>query len=112
CNCARSSSLNTSSAFGLPVLIVVSPFPNAETVCKTNASYLWDGTLALRETSLTAYPAHTLYGQGKTRGQICELLEPAAINQACAAIVLVNGDAPQRKYVKLSSRKSTTRFAN
>jgi hypothetical protein len=27
CNCARSSSLNTNSAFDLPVLIAVSPFP-------------------------------------------------------------------------------------
>ncbi len=83
-----SSSLNTSPAFGLSVLIVVSPFPNAETLRKTNASYLWDGTLASRETVLTVYSAHTLivamYGQRKTPGQISELLEPAAPNQACS----------------------------
>ena len=45
---------------------------------------------ALNNTSLTVYPAHTIivamYGQGKTRGQTSELLIPAAINQACAAL--------------------------
>jgi type I restriction enzyme S subunit len=65
--------------------------------------------LALQETSLTVYPVHTLivamYGQGKTRGQISELLVPAATNQACAAIVLINGQAHHRKYVKLFFEK-------
>lgn len=45
---------------------------------------------ALKHTSLNMYPAHTLivamYGQGKTRGQISELLIDATINQACAAL--------------------------
>ena len=45
---------------------------------------------ALQNTSLSLYPAHTLiiamYGQGKTRGQTSELLIPATINQACAAL--------------------------
>lgn len=45
---------------------------------------------ALENTSLTVYPAHTLivamYGQGKTRGQVSELLIDATINQACAAL--------------------------
>lgn len=45
---------------------------------------------ALENTSLMVYPAHTLvvamYGQGKTRGQVSELLIDATINQACAAL--------------------------
>lgn len=45
---------------------------------------------ALENTSLAIYPAHTLivamYGQGKTRGQISELLIDATVNQACAAL--------------------------
>jgi type I restriction enzyme, S subunit len=65
--------------------------------------------LALRETSLKVYPVHTLiiamYGQGKTRGQISELLVSAATNQACAGVVLINGQAHHRKYVKLFFEK-------
>lgn len=45
---------------------------------------------ALENTSLTLYEPHTLivamYGQGKTRGQVSELLIPATVNQACAAL--------------------------
>lgn len=45
---------------------------------------------AINNTSLVLYPAHTLivamYGQGKTRGQVSELLIDATINQACAAL--------------------------
>lgn len=45
---------------------------------------------ALNNTSLSVYKKHTLviamYGQGKTRGQIAELLIDATINQACAAL--------------------------
>ena len=60
---------------------------------------------ALENTSLTLYPKNTLilamYGQGKTRGQISELLFPATINQACAAIELFIDDEYLRKYIKL-----------
>ncbi len=60
---------------------------------------------ALENTSLTLYPENTLilamYGQGKTRGQISELLFPATINQACAAIELFIDDKYLRKYIKL-----------
>ena len=45
---------------------------------------------ALENTTLTVYPAHSLiiamYGQGKTRGQISELLINATTNQACAIL--------------------------
>ena len=45
---------------------------------------------AVENTSLVIYEPHTLivamYGQGKTRGQVSELLIPATVNQACAAL--------------------------
>ena len=66
--------------------------------------------LALTETNLTVYPPHTLiiamYGQGKTRGQIAELLISACTNQACAAIELLDQDHSHRWYVKYFFIKS------
>ena len=60
---------------------------------------------ALQNTNLSLYPKHTLilamYGQGKTRGQISELLISATINQACAAIEPYNSNESLRKYIKL-----------
>ena len=45
---------------------------------------------ALETTTLKLHPVHTLviamYGEGKTRGQISELLIPATTNQACATL--------------------------
>ncbi|CAN7343263.1 restriction endonuclease subunit S [Acidovorax delafieldii] len=65
---------------------------------------------ALAQTSLTVYPVGTLivamYGQGKTRGQVAELRIPAATNQACAAIALIESAAHHRAYVKLVFEKS------
>lgn len=66
--------------------------------------------LAITETNLTVYPPHTLviamYGQGKTRGQISELLIDACTNQACAAIQLFDQDESHRRYVKYFFVKS------
>ena len=66
--------------------------------------------LALTETNLTVYPPHTLiiamYGQGKTRGQISELLISACTNQACAAIELLDKSQSHRHYVKYFFIKS------
>jgi type I restriction enzyme S subunit len=42
-----------------------------------------------------------LYGQGKTRGQVSELLIEATINQACAAIVLEDLEPQLMFYIKL-----------
>ena len=65
---------------------------------------------ALAETNLTVYPAGTLvvamYGQGKTRGQVTELMIEACTNQACAAIQLVCNDNAHRRYVKYFFEKS------
>ncbi|GAA0782755.1 MULTISPECIES: restriction endonuclease subunit S [Pseudomonadati] len=66
--------------------------------------------LAIKETNVSIYPVGTLivamYGQGKTRGQITELLEPAGTNQACAAIRLVDKSINHKDYVKLFFRKA------
>ena len=66
--------------------------------------------LALRETTLKVYPIGALivamYGQGKTRGQIAELLLPATTNQACAAIVPTDPTVHHRRYIKLFFEKS------
>ena len=66
--------------------------------------------LAIKETNVSLYPAGTLivamYGQGKTRGQITELLSEAGTNQACAAIRLVNDSKSHKNYVKLCFRKA------
>lgn len=66
--------------------------------------------LAIRETNVSVYPVGTLivamYGQGKTRGQITELSEPAGTNQACAAIKLIEQNVAHKDFVKLYFRKS------
>ncbi|MBF4299955.1 restriction endonuclease subunit S [Vibrio anguillarum] len=67
-------------------------------------------SLAVAETNVTIYPRGTLivamYGQGKTRGQITELLQPAGTNQACAAIQLYEKHEAHREFVKLYFRKA------
>lgn len=67
-------------------------------------------SLAVAETNVTIYPTGTLvmamYGQGKTRGQITELLQPAGTNQACAAIQLHEKHPSHREYVKFYFRKA------
>ena len=66
--------------------------------------------LAVNETNVSIYPAGTLivamYGQGKTRGQISELLIEAGTNQACAAIQPINDAVHHRKYIKLFFKKA------
>ncbi|EPQ8265291.1 restriction endonuclease subunit S [Vibrio alginolyticus] len=66
--------------------------------------------LAIKETNVSVYPVGTLivamYGQGKTRGQITELSEPAGTNQACAAISLIEPNTAHKDFVKLYFRKS------
>lgn len=58
---------------------------------------------AVESTSLNIYPKHTLliamYGQGKTRGQISELLLEATINQACAALENIIDSNILRAYI-------------
>jgi type I restriction enzyme S subunit len=81
---------------------------------ETSSSFIFNteqyvSPLALKETNLTIYPRGTLivamYGQGKTRGQITELMIDACTNQACAAIQLYSTDEYHRRYVKLYFEK-------
>lgn len=59
--------------------------------------------LALKETNCRINKKHTLvvamYGEGKTRGQVSELLIDAATNQACATIS-VNRDIVNQRFLK------------
>ncbi|SDB11493.1 type I restriction enzyme, S subunit [Ruminococcaceae bacterium FB2012] len=58
---------------------------------------------ALENNSLVLYEPHTLivamYGQGKTRGQVSELLIPATVNQACAALTAITYSQDMIEYV-------------
>lgn len=60
---------------------------------------------ALGETRLTVYAKHTLiialYGEGKTRGKVSELLIDATINQALGALVLSGASAACRPFLKM-----------
>jgi type I restriction enzyme, S subunit len=59
---------------------------------------------ALEETTLKVYPKHTLilalYGEGKTRGKVSELLVDATINQALAALQTAGACAQCQPYIK------------
>ncbi len=66
--------------------------------------------VALKETNAKLFPKHTLlvamYGEGKTRGKVSELLIEAATNQACAALTFSNLSKDCRSYVKLFLQKN------
>ena len=80
---------------------------NSETVsCATELVT----ALALKECRLDIFPAGSLlvamYGEGKTRGKCSELLIPATINQAIAAIVLEPEAQSSKAYLKALLLKS------
>jgi len=64
---------------------------------------------ALQETNCKIFPKGTLiiamYGQGKTRGQISELIIPGATNQAIAAMVFYESSVVFKDYIKYFFRK-------
>ncbi|MFY0712776.1 restriction endonuclease subunit S [Seonamhaeicola sp. NFXS20] len=64
---------------------------------------------ALQETNCKVFPKGTLiiamYGQGKTRGQISELVIPGATNQAVAAMVFYKTSKDFKEYIKYFFRK-------
>jgi type I restriction enzyme S subunit len=59
---------------------------------------------AIKETNCKVFPAGSLmvamYGQGKTRGQISEIVTPGATNQAVAVMVFYASSEGVRKYLK------------
>ncbi|MEP0885211.1 restriction endonuclease subunit S [Trichocoleus sp. ST-U3] len=66
--------------------------------------------LAIKETNAKIFPRYTLlvamYGEGKTRGKVSELVIEAATNQACAALILEGIAAKIRPTVKLFFQKN------
>jgi type I restriction enzyme, S subunit len=59
---------------------------------------------ALQETNCKIFPSGSLiialYGQGKTRGQISEIVTPGATNQAIAAMVFFESSKAMKPYLK------------
>lgn len=64
---------------------------------------------AIKECNLKIYPKGSLlvalYGQGKTRGQVGQLMFDSTINQACAGISFFGTGIEIRDYVRLFFRK-------
>ena len=84
------------------------------TSCATGSPYVSNAEKfitqkAVKETNCKVYPVGTLivamYGQGKTRGQVTELLIEAATNQACASIELIIKDKQHKEYIKYFFQK-------
>ncbi len=66
--------------------------------------------LAVKETNAKVFSAGALlvamYGEGKTRGKVSELMMDAATNQACAALVFTGEMVEHKPYVKLFFEKN------
>lgn len=85
------------------------------TSAATSEEYIRDVAIhitqkAVSDYRLKVYPAETLivalYGQGKTRGQISQLKIDATVNQACAAICLVETSEEHSWFVRRFFEKS------
>ena len=83
-------------------------------ICKKYNDYITEpdkliSEKTVNECNLRIYNPDTLiialYGQGKTRGQITQLKIPSCINQACAAICIINKDLLNLSYVKYFYKK-------
>lgn len=65
--------------------------------------------IALKETNVKLFPKNTIliamYGEGKTRGKVSELLIEATTNQACAGIILKSNYSYTRPLIKLFFEK-------
>lgn len=79
----------TSSATGEPFVVEAEKYITEKALLETNCKIYPIGTLLI-----------AMYGQGKTRGQIAELLIEAATNQACASIELTLNQVHHKKYIK------------
>jgi type I restriction enzyme S subunit len=84
---------------------VTSSVVNKETV---NSATEFITELALKQTNVKLFPSGTLlvalYGEGKTRGKVTELLISATTNQACAALLFGESEALLRPFIKLFFR--------
>lgn len=70
----------------------------------TNEPEVFITEKALKETNCKIYPKGTLivamYGQGKTRGQVSEIVIPGATNQAISALVFINSSFSSKYFIK------------
>lgn len=86
---------------------ITSTSTSQDFISKTD-SYITD--LAVKDYRLRIYKPGTLiialYGQGKTRGQTSKLEFSAAINQACAAIALIEDAEEHREYIRYFFKKN------
>ena len=73
-----------------------------DSIAKTPETFITEQ--ALRETNCKIFPSGSLiiamYGQGKTRGQISEIVLAGATNQAIAAMVFYESSKELKKYIK------------
>jgi type I restriction enzyme, S subunit len=71
-------------------------------IAKTPETFITES--AIKETNCKIFPSGSLiiamYGQGKTRGQISEIVVPGATNQAIAAMVFYESSKEIKRYVK------------
>ena len=66
--------------------------------------------LAIKETNAKVFPINALlvamYGEGKTRGKVSELLIEASTNQACAALLFEGKAESIKSYIKIFFEKN------
>jgi type I restriction enzyme, S subunit len=71
-------------------------------IAKTPETFITES--AIKETNCKIFPSGSLiiamYGQGKTRGQISEIVLPGATNQAIAAMVFYESSKEIKRYIK------------
>ena len=71
-------------------------------IAKTPETFITES--AIKETNCKIFPSGSLiiamYGQGKTRGQISEIVVPGATNQAIAAMVFYESSKDIKRYIK------------
>ena len=71
-------------------------------IAKTPDTFITES--AIKETNCKIFPSGSLiiamYGQGKTRGQISEIVVPGATNQAIAAMIFYESSQEIKRYIK------------
>lgn len=80
----------TSGALNQPFVVQPSEYITQLAIAETNAKVFPSGTLLV-----------AMYGEGKTRGKVSELIIDAATNQACAALLFTGTAENIKPYVKL-----------
>lgn len=124
--------------WGLPQIKDIASISSGSTPNRNNSEY-WNGNIAwvttgelssghvnhtselitvkaVKETKMRIYPQGTLlmamYGQGKTRGTVAILEIDAAVNQACAAITVKDGESKFLFYQLKNSYQDIRKLSN